>query len=198
MILMIDGYNYAKFLYGPEYNRLSALHTKLLHTLSAYARKKRKSVSQMSIVFDGGVSLHPERDNHHGLTVVSAGHGRSADDYLVEACDRFAGHDVVVVTNDRELSRRCKAHGARLYAVADFVLLVRMVMRSPAYEGKEEEVVVRKTSAEANDELDALMMGSDMAMYHDNDDDEPEERTRSGNKKSKKERARERYNKKLG
>ena len=63
-------------------------------------------------------------DRYGALEIVWSGAGRSADDEIVRrvesAAARGRSRDWIVVTNDRELVRRCRDAGARVESAAAF------------------------------------------------------------------------------
>jgi|GEM_PF-5092282 len=195
MILIIDGYNYAKFLFGPDYSRQSVYHKKFLQTLHIYEQRKNGAVA-LQVVFDGGPGVYPEYDVEYGVATVAAGYQKCADNFIVGRCEQLSGRECVVVTNDRTLAARCRNEGAYTFLVADFYRLLKAVVETEEVRKQTTGVHTHKTSTADNDELDQLMF-ADTSLY-EKDESSEEEWVGPQQKKSKKERERERYERKLG
>ena len=201
MILLIDGYNVAKFLlhtHGADHN---IQREWLVSQLGIYRAAKRESLSQVIAVFDGGLFDHRTREVHYDVAVVSAGRGYCADNVLVEYAEKF-GNQAIVITNDRELQHRCREHRAQTMSVVDFEPLLEAACErtEQAYEEQFGNVTVTKLNHddEHDAELDRLMVAGSMGHVGPKTDDDDDAPQRRQNKKSKAHRARAQLRKKLG
>ncbi len=115
---MIDGSN----LGGATGGRRGARDAvAVVQRLQPWARGRRE---RLVVVFDGAPD--PAVAKRYGaLEVAWSGAGRSADDEIVRRLEASArgstAADWVVVTNDRELARRCREAGARVEGAAELV-----------------------------------------------------------------------------
>lgn len=199
MVLLVDGYNVIKYLLPHNREEHDAQREWFIARLARYARAKQGCVTEVTAVFDGGLFRHRQREVRRGVVVVFAGHAQSADDVLVEYADRH-GAGSVVVTNDRELRRRCEEHGAEVITVDTFDELCSRVCDSHDTEPQRtfRSITITKMTEESDPELDALMEAGSLAKLPAVFDDDAPRRKRQGKKLSKAERARQRLHKKLG
>lgn len=204
MVLLIDGYNVIKYLLPHNSREHDAQRDWLIARLATYARVKRDEISGVTIVFDGGLFRHRHREVHRSVAVVFSGHQRSADDVLVEYAQSF-GAQAVIVTNDRELSDRCRVNHSQVIKVDMFHDLCSRVENKQDREVSKQFGSVAVTKLADNDdssddpELDALMEAASMGgQCFEKDEREAQVRVSSGRKLSKAERVRQRLKKKLG
>lgn len=111
MHLIIDGYNLIHNT--PELLLAADLdlgRQALLLALNLYRKKKGH---RLTVVFDGGQDLEPQRASAHGVPVIFSGAKRSADQVIVELA-RGQGGGLTVISDDRELGRLCRQAGAEV------------------------------------------------------------------------------------
>ncbi len=126
--------------------------------------------NSVTVVFDGKEDIWGGESPAAAEVRVLFSKGESADDLIkrmVEGVDR-AG-ETVLVTDDRDLGIYCKAHGARLWSVAQFLAQARKTgavlktgvrfkgARPDAAEGK---VISDRTANQINTELSRLWLKS--------------------------------------
>jgi len=117
---IVDGYNVMRRLGRFEQGRLQDQRESFIVFLRAH-RPVGSARNRLIIVFDGAQELFGMSSITHKDIVFSK--GESADDAIkkmVAASSRRA--DIVVVTDDRDLSLSVRAMGARVSGVKDFLL----------------------------------------------------------------------------
>ncbi len=117
MHLVIDGYNLLHST--PELAPATARgqgRAALLAALKLYRQKRRH---KLTVVFDGGPQAEPSRGSESGVPVVNSGSGQSADEVIADLAARH-GPGITVITDDRELARRCQAAGSEVIASWEF------------------------------------------------------------------------------
>ncbi|MCA1905993.1 MAG: NYN domain-containing protein [Desulfarculus sp.] len=111
MHLIIDGYNLIH--QAPELFLAADLgrgREALCTALRIYHRKKNH---RLTVVFDGGPDQEPSRSSLCGVPVIFSGQRVNADGIIAHlAVAQGAG--ATVITDDRELARRCRAGGAEV------------------------------------------------------------------------------------
>lgn len=120
MYYLIDGYNLIFSLIESK-DKLKVLRQKVIQALQKqFARRKISG----TLVFDGA----HRRDEESGLSypspliVAYAPRGQSADEYIVEFLDIAKNpKQIVVVTNDKGLSRHAKSAGAKVQENGEFI-----------------------------------------------------------------------------
>jgi predicted RNA-binding protein with PIN domain len=137
MRLVIDGYNLIHAV--PELAFASDQgqgREALIEALRLY-RKRRPH--KIKVVFDGGLEPGGADTRAAGLPVRYSGSGRSADDVIVELAAK-EGAGLTVVTSDRELAGRCRAHGAVVLSSEEFgTRLLEVALGLPAGTEADEE-----------------------------------------------------------
>src|SRR5476651_269364 len=107
MIIVIDGYNVLKqALHKVEISQSAKDH--FIKQVSKYGKRKGHA---MLIVFYGGSTERPEHDRVDGVTVVHSGFGESADDWIKKYMSGHKGHDLLLVSTDRELGAAVRRLG---------------------------------------------------------------------------------------
>lgn len=160
MIILVDGYNVLKLVYGALHVGQS-IRDKFLKQLAAYGKRKGHT---LVLVFDGGPYAMSTEERHGQAIVVYAGYRETADDYIKRYIDNHPNRELLLVTNDRELSRHAIAADVPTIDVWPFYerVLHREQEREPSRHG------VHKTSAhklhpdESNPELDAMLEQADI------------------------------------
>jgi len=202
MIVFVDGYNWLRSIYGKTSYEEERAHARtMIRSMEHY--KVAHGAVEVTLVFDGGLFSHKQREVHHGIVVVYAGRGCSADDAIIEYIEKMRGQEVVVVSNDRKLVRCCKENGAEVLPVDVFAQYVAeaVVEQQVAAEELQEAGIEKYASSDGefvdDDVIDVLMIQASLQKTDKKVDDEPKERFRTARtKKSKQERARVRlYNK---
>ena len=117
MNILIDGYNLIRS--DPD---LSVAEAKgegvsaLLHALRLYRKAKGH---RLTLVLDAGPHPEESRANMEGIPVIYSGHSQSADDVIARLSAK-QGSGATVITNDRELTGRCRAVGAEVIGAGEF------------------------------------------------------------------------------
>jgi predicted RNA-binding protein with PIN domain len=117
MHLIIDGYNLLHNI--PELALAEAKgqgRAALLKALKLYRAKRRHRVT---VVFDGGPQGEASRGSESGVPVIYSGAGECADEVIAKLAARY-GPRITVITDDRELARRCQAKGSEVTASWEF------------------------------------------------------------------------------
>lgn len=136
MRLVIDGYNLIHTV--PELAFASENgqgREALMEALRLYRKKRPHKVK---VVFDGGIEPGGAKDRLAGTPVSFSGAERSADD-VIAALAAKEGNGITVVTSDRELAGRCRAHGAVVISSEEFggrLLEVALGLPPPERAGK--------------------------------------------------------------
>ena len=120
MYYLIDGYNLIFSLIESK-EKLQVLREKVIRALQK--QFAQRNISGM-LVFDGA----HRRDEGSGLSypspliVAYAPKGQSADEYIVECIDTSkTPKQIVVVTNDKGLTRHAKSAGAKVQENGEFI-----------------------------------------------------------------------------
>ena len=117
MNILIDGYNLIRS--DPDLRIAEAKGegvSALLHALRLYRKAKGH---RLTLVLDAGPQPEESRANLEGIPVIYSGHGQSADDVIARLAAK-QGPGATVITNDRELSARCRVHGAEVVGSGEF------------------------------------------------------------------------------
>jgi predicted RNA-binding protein with PIN domain len=121
--LLVDGYNVTKAKGGFGTLELEAQRERLVADLIPLVG--RKNVSAI-VVFDGSeVDAAARRAFRGPVKVEYSTPDETADDHLVELVRRLPPNPVVVVTSDRELQERLRAHGATIATSPQLLALIR-------------------------------------------------------------------------
>ncbi len=100
MIILVDGYNVLRgVLEGREADERA--RNQFLAQLGRYAKRKKHKII---VMFDGGSSPLPEREDQFGIEVVYSGYVDTADDLIKKKLTECHGKDVLLVSSDRELN----------------------------------------------------------------------------------------------
>ena len=98
MQIIIDGYNLLKARFGPHASEKQ--RERLIAMVAQYAQVKKHDIT---IVFDGGPLNRATHDRMHGVEIICAGAGRSADDEIKMLLDKIRGNEILLVSSDNEL-----------------------------------------------------------------------------------------------
>jgi len=151
---LIDGYNVIR-CHAPWRSVFAtdmARARELLQSYCAEWRARRKDVDAVSVVFDGSSSVvGPSPQPPAGVRVTFTRSGEEADNRIrrriASAADPRA---LLVVSDDREITRFAQAQGAEILSVQDFVKRPRLAQRSASESGDK-----RPLSQQARQEIDA-------------------------------------------
>lgn len=206
MVVLVDGYNVTRFLFPRETASHEAELAFFLTTLARYRALKKEQIHEMIVVLDGGMFSHKTREIRKGIVVVYAGHGRKADDVLVEYGTAFR-NGAILISNDRELQRRMAVHASESVGVAafwDMVVGVCGAERSREEARQFGALIFTKYEHddESNDmpgDIDELLISGSMGTSYQKCDSGQASRSRRGmNALSKKDKAVQAVRKKLG
>jgi predicted RNA-binding protein with PIN domain len=79
---------------------------------------------QVTLVFDGAEEhlSHSSRRHYDAIELVYTSKGKTADEYISEeVIHARSASQITVVTNDRELSMRCRSHRAKILTIDEFI-----------------------------------------------------------------------------
>jgi predicted RNA-binding protein with PIN domain len=205
MILLVDGYNFIKGIFPFRKGCLEECRQQLIRLLSQYRILRANRIKEIIAVFDGGLFQRATREVHRGIVVLFAGRSRSADDWIVEYAESHKGYQTLVVSNDRELRKRCVNVGCEVIKIDEFDCRVREALRDFSEEQSKMKLLPRGgvTKFEREEgtslELDLLMEQASLGRSYKNDDafDENAFSKEREKKLSKKEKKRQKVLKKL-
>lgn len=178
MIVIIDGYNLLKSVFHRVKGKLDKQRTQLIKELGFY-KQLRPDITNIILVFDAGPFGHATREVHSGIVVVFAGQRSTADRWIVDYVKRNKEKEMLLVSRDRELVRKCERYGADAFDVDDFYQIVQnailddvthdMQTDSPdgtTHKFEDESSEIKNVSSQA---LDLLMEQSTVEGYHKED-----------------------------
>ena len=152
MIIVIDGYNVLKqALHKIEVSKSVKDH--FINQLSVYGRKKGHT---MQVVFDGGLSEWPDRTCMGGVIVIYSGIHDSADDWIKKYMHQHKGHDLLLVSTDRELGASVRRFGIACIDAMDFYGLLQRACMGHVEKSSNQQAIVKTAECELP-ELDELM-----------------------------------------
>ncbi len=82
---------------------------------------------QVTLVFDGAEEHlpHPSRGHFDCIELIYTSKSKSADEYISdEVIHSKSPSQITVVTNDRELSTRCRSHRAKTQTIDEFIAYI--------------------------------------------------------------------------
>jgi predicted RNA-binding protein with PIN domain len=130
MIILIDGYNLLNHVFPGKKHALDRHRVVLIKQLGLYLARK-PSITEIIVVFDGGVFGHAVRTVKHGVVIIESGIKCSADDWIISFASRSKGKELLVITLDRALREQVRRLGADWMSVYDFhTLMVSVVMEA--------------------------------------------------------------------
>lgn len=114
--LLIDGYNLLYYL--RQTRDLEKGRNELVDRLHRYQSQKR---IQLSVVFDSSepAGLYPQRQKQGSVEVIFSEGSRSADDWIVQAC-QAKPNGYVVVSDDVELRQRVQSYDCIVLSCQEF------------------------------------------------------------------------------
>jgi predicted RNA-binding protein with PIN domain len=152
MSVLVDGNNLLHEARQPEDMERLIDEAVLCETLATWASRVNTLVQ---IVFDGPPAV-PERSveaNSDHLEVRFSGHGRTADELIVELlCANSAARDVLVVSSDRGVQRAAKRRRAGTIRSREFWERVRSALSRTPRRQEEPRAKREGLRAEAADE----------------------------------------------
>lgn len=125
MIVVIDGYNLLRSIFSKERGKLDRQRKELVEQLGFYKKQRAEKIKEIVLVFDGGHSTRATREIRHGVTVVFSGQRQDADQWIIDFVERKVGHEIMLVSRDRELGEKCKKMGAEVIKVLDFYKIMQ-------------------------------------------------------------------------
>ncbi len=125
MIVIIDGYNLLKQVFYKIKGKLDKQREQLVMELGFYKSKKSPEIKEIVVVFDGGLLRHADRQTHNGIVVVFSGQRQSADDYILDFVERNKNKEILLVSKDNELKKRCSKFNVDAVDVFDFYDIVK-------------------------------------------------------------------------
>jgi predicted RNA-binding protein with PIN domain len=125
LILIVDGYNLIKQVFNKIKGKLESQRNQLIKELGYYRNKKKNSIKEILLVFDGGFSSKADRQVHNGVVVIFSGNKYSADDWIIKFTKKHSREEMLLVSKDRKLISACKLYGADSIDVYDFYDIVQ-------------------------------------------------------------------------
>jgi uncharacterized protein len=120
MQYIVDGYNLL-FRIAKDRRSLKKNRQEIISMLNDWVASLKLNIS---IVFDGAeqTSDQPSRGHWDALEIVYTPKKISADEYIIEEIHHCSNpKQKVVVTSDRELANHCKALGAQIQTISEFL-----------------------------------------------------------------------------
>ena len=199
MIIIIDGYNLLKSVFHKVKGRLDAQRRQLVKELGFY-KKQKPDIKEIVLVFDAGPFGHATREIHSGIVVVFSGQKSNADKWIMDYVERHREKEMLVVTRDREVIKRCQKYGADSFDVDDFYEIVQNTLLEDVavdIQKKENDDAIHKYKREENnthrissEALNLLMEQAAVEGYRKEDiyKDEDERKKRKARMPSKEEK----------
>ncbi|MBI2774544.1 NYN domain-containing protein [Candidatus Dependentiae bacterium] len=127
MILIIDGYNVLK--YCVEKSRLHQNEREqFIFLLKRYAALKKMEIV---LVFDGGPLGLPDKETHGSVRVIYTGKAETADEFIVNYCERHKGGGIVTVSSDREIINAARRFGIETISAQEFFHYLKDALTKP-------------------------------------------------------------------
>ena len=132
MIVLVDGYNAIRRFekIGDVEHVGESVRMNFIRRLGMYARMKRKTITELLVVFDGGDFRWPQKEQKGGVVEVYSGFGMTADDWIAQSVTCAKTYEYVVVTNDLALKKRVASFVSLVLGVDQFFELVKEVFRT--------------------------------------------------------------------
>jgi predicted RNA-binding protein with PIN domain len=150
MKLIIDGYNLIRSV-----THKRATQPDIAHMLGRLRRYQRATEHEITIVFDGGDSMHRYQTGYHGLTLWYSGLRETADDVIRTLLSTVHPESTVLISDDRQLNE--VAQERAIVSVSPLFFIARLAEREGIKPTKQRAHGLTKTSEDSNAELDALM-----------------------------------------
>jgi predicted RNA-binding protein with PIN domain len=124
VIYLVDGYNFL-FRISRSRGSLETRRESLIRELNDTADSQHLN---LILIFDGEDTIlpYPKRSHFHHIELVYTTKNQSADDYILEELTLSKNpKQITVVTNDRELSSRCRLFKAQALTIDAFIALIK-------------------------------------------------------------------------
>ena len=153
MILLIDAYNVLKYIVASD----QATEQEKKQFIAMIVRYASLKSLDIELVFDGGPLGIPDSRHEKNVSIRHSGSQESADDVIKRLVNNLKGHEVLLISTDRELGRYAASHGVDVVDSDDFYRLVQIALgKRDGLEKKHQQEIV-KTGSGSNRELDELM-----------------------------------------
>lgn len=182
MHIIVDGYNVLKQKYGNSHISLPNRRA-FIALLGKYVAHKKHTIA---VVFDGGESAWLSQEKDHGVIVIYAGAGHSADDVIKKMVQQKP--HVLVVTDDGDIKSATTKGGGAVIGALEFYAAVKATLAPQAI--KQSSDILIKTADEGNPFIDTLMQEASqmMGVVGKKEDEHSTQRQSKSYKPSKKER----------
>ncbi len=125
MIIIIDGYNLLKQVFPHSKKVLDPYKKRFIEELAKYKRLKFQKISEIILVFDAGPLSHPTREIHQGVVVIYSGQRSTADDWIIGYIAKHKEKDLLVITKDRAIIHACSKKNTETMDVFTFYDVVK-------------------------------------------------------------------------
>ena len=173
MVLLIDGYNLLKSVYSHHKGRLDKQREQLIRQLGYY-KEKKSAIKDIIAVFDGGIFPHPSREVHNGIVTIFAGYKSNADRWIIGYVDRNQHREIMVITRDREIIRKCESLGAQILSTHEFYDLFQNALLEDVAEQQSDDGDTKRFDGEqdeSSDALDILMEQASLQAFDKNEEE---------------------------
>ena len=120
MAIIIDGYNVLHTSRWLSSSWKGVAHQRLCRLLGRLAKHRAEKIT---VVFDA-VPAEPALDRAKWLPleVVFSGHGRTADEVIIQMINKSSGpRDLTVVSSDRQIRTAAKRRGCKIKLAGEFI-----------------------------------------------------------------------------
>jgi predicted RNA-binding protein with PIN domain len=152
MKLIIDGYNVLKQRHSNE----SVTEQQRKSFLSELVRYKKQKKHKIMVVFDGGDSPWPYREDFSGIEIVYSGTQKDADHFIKNYVSYYR-KELLMVSSDNELSLWASENQVASIGATDFYAILQRSLHTQAKLPKNKHTQLIKTADTENVELDMLM-----------------------------------------
>ena len=154
MIILVDAYNVLKTVLHVQF--ISEVQRfQFLQLFEKYAQLR--PTNQIFLIFDGGSDVYELEQNYKHISLIYAGSMQSADDVIKKKLILYQGHDLLLVTCDRELRRYAAQYQVESFGSVEFYKIVQDIIKQQNNKEVVRARTICKTSQEKNVELDILM-----------------------------------------
>lgn len=167
MIVIVDGYNLIKQIFHKINGNLENQRNQLIKELGYYKQKKKHSIDQLVLVFDGGFSSHADRQIHNGIVVIFSGNREIADDWIIRYTKKHLNEEMLLVTRDKKLQISCKRYGADPIGVYDFYDIVQNTILEDVekeFRINNDGPALKQSDYILNDQLEGFSQGNNKAL----------------------------------
>lgn len=170
MVVLVDGYNYIKTIF-PEMRaarvqgsrQAERIIISVLDQVNSYfgAEKEAGELDRITIVFDGGLFNHAQRDVYKNISIIYPGRGHHADDWIADYIKKHRGDgQYVLISSDRKLGERVAEYGCAVRDVFFFESLLSQVSEDSGLDSSE----CQDRSAKSRNKI----FGKNQDTYQDN------------------------------